>query len=508
MRDRERYEKRVGTVVDGRWRVERLLGLGSTSAVYAATHRNGHRAALKILHRSLCSDTSMLERFLGEAGIANAIKHRAIVPIRDDGTTEDGCTYLVVELLEGDTLEALRERRKGRLEVEELAPIAEELMSALAAVHAAGVVHRDLKPQNVFLTGTGELKLLDFGTARIFDRAAGSAVSAAGMVIGTPAFMSPEQAKGARAEVDAQSDVWSLGAMLFTLLSGEYVHLGRDAHARLLTAASKPARKLADVAPSIDDRVATVIDRALAFAKEERWADVRAMRVAFREAVVASCPTMRDLTVFAAASLTGATFSVSPPPLRSVLPPAQVDERASESEIPSVSSTQRIARVRTGIPVPALVLGIGAMAAVVMLVAFFVHGGDASTRGAAAGLADPTKVAAAPPVAPASSFIVIEAPDPPAAEKKKPSPPAWVTAPAPPRTKKEPASASADSASKAASEPDPKSAEPPKEPAAAPIAPVSAPISVTPDAGLSVFPSSPAAPASPTAAPAAEGDPP
>lgn len=508
MRDRERYEKRVGTVVDGRWRVERLLGLGSTSAVYAATHRNGHRAALKILHRSLCSDTSMLERFLGEAGIANAIKHRAIVPIRDDGTTEDGCTYLVVELLEGDTLEALRERRKGRLEVEELAPIAEELMSALAAVHAAGVVHRDLKPQNVFLTGTGELKLLDFGTARIFDRAAGSAVSAAGMVIGTPAFMSPEQAKGARAEVDAQSDVWSLGAMLFTLLSGEYVHLGRDAHARLLTAASKPARKLADVAPSIDDRVATVIDRALAFAKEERWADVRAMRVAFREAVVASCPTMRDLTVFAAASLTGATFSVSPPPLRSVLPPAQVDERASESEIPSVSSTQRIARVRTGIPVPALVLGIGAMAAVVMLVAFFVHGGDASTRGAAAGLADPTKVAAAPPIAPASSFIVIEAPDPPAAEKKKPSPPAWVTAPAPPRTKKEPASASADSASKAASEPDPKSAEPPKEPAAAPIAPVSAPISVTPDAGLSVFPSSPAAPASPTAAPAAEGDPP
>ena len=508
MRDRERYEKRVGTVVDGRWRVERLLGLGSTSAVYAATHRNGHRAALKILHRSLCSDTSMLERFLGEAGIANAIKHRAIVPIRDDGTTEDGCTYLVVELLEGDTLEALRERRKGRLEVEELAPIAEELMSALAAVHAAGVVHRDLKPQNVFLTGTGELKLLDFGTARIFDRAAGSAVSAAGMVIGTPAFMSPEQAKGARAEVDAQSDVWSLGAMLFTLLSGEYVHLGRDAHARLLTAASKPARKLADVAPSIDDRVATVIDRALAFAKEERWADVRAMRVAFREAVVASCPTMRDLTVFAAASLTGATFSVSPPPLRSVLPPAQVDERASESEIPSVSSTQRIARVRTGIPVPALVLGIGAMAAVVMLVAFFVHGGDASTRGAAAGLADPTKVAAAPPIAPASSFIVIEAPDPPAAEKKKPSPPAWVTAPAPPRTKKEPASASADSASKAASEPDPKSAEPLKEPAAAPIAPVSAPISVTPDAGLSVFPSSPAAPASPTAAPAAEGDPP
>src|SRR4051794_34220128 len=170
MRERERYEKRVGTVVDGRWRVDSLLGWGSTSAVYGATHRNGHRAALKILHQTLCGDREVMERFLREAGIANAIKHRSIVPIRDDGTTEEGCAYLILELLEGDTLDALRDKKTGRIELETLAPIADELMSAISAVHAAGIIHRDLKPQNVFITRSNELKLLDFGTARIFDR--------------------------------------------------------------------------------------------------------------------------------------------------------------------------------------------------------------------------------------------------------------------------------------------------------------------------------------------------
>ena len=448
IRDRERYEKRVGTVVDGRWRIDSLLGRGSTAAVYAATHRNGHRATLKILHPALCADPAIIERFLREAGIANAIKHRAIVPIGDDGTTEDGCAYLVLELLDGETLDDIKERGGGRIPLEELAPMAEEMMSALSAVHAAGVIHRDLKPGNVFITTEKRLKLLDFGTARIFDRAGNSKLSVQGLVLGTPSFMSPEQAKGIREEVDAQSDVWALGAMFFTLLSGENVHEGKDDHQRLLAAALKPARSLASVAPAVDARVVTVIDRALAYAKHDRWPDVQSMRGAFRNAVLACVPTLRDLRAYADLSAkeeaepeaapngpsSDPTIVMDAPPemeelrrapAKGAAPgPTPSDASAPESPIKPVRR-----RGSSRIPVLALVVGLGAMAVVVALVVFFVMGGDVSTGRSATSpvLTEPSAVPA-PEVAPApsASFIVITAPDLP---ESAPKPPAWATAP-------------------------------------------------------------------------------
>src|SRR5690348_9207634 len=187
----QQAERRVGVVIANKWRVDGLLGAGSMAAVYAATHRNGARAALKILHPTLCADPGVCERFLGEGYLTNSVKHPGIVRVLDDGVTDDGCVFLVMDLLEGLTLEGLRQERGGQIDVREMLDIADKLMDVLHAVHEAGIVHRDLKPQNVFICDDSSVKLLDFGVARVLDSAAQSKLSVFGLVLGTPSFMSP-----------------------------------------------------------------------------------------------------------------------------------------------------------------------------------------------------------------------------------------------------------------------------------------------------------------------------
>ena len=285
----QQAERRVGTIIGGKWRVDGLLGSGSMAAVYAVTHRNGARAALKILHPTLCTDPAVCERFLGEGYLANSVKHSGIVRVLDDGVTDDGCVFLTMDLLEGDTLEGHRQLRGNRIPVVEALDLGDKLMDVLSAVHAAGIIHRDLKPQNVFVCNDGILKLLDFGVARVFDRTSQSKLSMFGLVLGTPSFMSPEQALGSRDKVDHRSDIWSFGATLFTALTGETVHLGANVQAKLLAAATVKARSITMVMPELPPGIAATIDMALRFKKEDRWQSVDAMRRAFREARDAAC---------------------------------------------------------------------------------------------------------------------------------------------------------------------------------------------------------------------------
>jgi eukaryotic-like serine/threonine-protein kinase len=283
----ERAEARIGSLIKDKWRLDRLLGVGGMACVYAATHRNKKRAAVKMLHREFSTDTAIRERFLREGYLANSVGHRGAVTVDDDDVAEDGTAYIVMELLDGETLEQ-RWRRKGhRLPVEEVLAVADQVLDTLAAAHEKGVVHRDLKPENLFLTRDGVVKLLDFGIGRLKEIKGVSSTTLSGATMGTPAFMAPEQARGRWEEVDGQTDLWALGATLFTLLTGEYVHEGQTVNETLALAVTQPARSIKTLRQDLPVQTASLIDRALSYAKAQRFADARAMQAEVRLAYAA-----------------------------------------------------------------------------------------------------------------------------------------------------------------------------------------------------------------------------
>jgi serine/threonine-protein kinase len=281
---RERARARIGRVLRDKWRVDKLLGLGGMAVVYAATHvNNGRRVAIKLLHPELSTNAEVRTRFLREGYVANQLEHPGSVAVLDDDVAEDGAAFLVMELLEGETLEDRRER-SGTLPVHEVLSLADRLLDVLAAAHAKGIVHRDIKPENVFLTREGTVKVLDFGIARMRTlQGARLTVTSAG-AIGTPAFMPPEQARGRWDDVGPQSDIWSVGATMFTLLAGRLVHNAETVNELMLAAMTKPAEPLASVVPGIPAAVAHLVDRALAYDIKARWPDARSMQAALRAA--------------------------------------------------------------------------------------------------------------------------------------------------------------------------------------------------------------------------------
>ncbi len=279
-----RAETRVGTVLREKYRIERVIGIGGMASVYAATHRNGRRVALKLLHPELSIRADLRQRFLREAQAANAVKHPGVVAVIDDDVADDGAAFLVMELLEGQSVEELWEANGRRLPPKTVLALAFDLCEVLAVAHEAGVVHRDLKPANLFVTREGALKVLDFGIARVRDEA-GPRATQTGSVLGTPAFMAPEQASGLVSELGPLTDIWAVGATMFTLLSGRAVHDGQSGQHIVFLAATRPAPSLASVSPEAPPEVVGIVDRALALQKAERWASAAAMRTAVGEAM-------------------------------------------------------------------------------------------------------------------------------------------------------------------------------------------------------------------------------
>jgi len=281
----ERANSRLGTVLKGKWRLDAVIGIGGMASVYSATHRNQARVAIKMLHPEVAVDAEVTSRFLREGYVANAVGHPGTVTVLDDDVTEDNAPFLVMELLVGQTLDTMLAFQPDGLMAREVVPLLDQLLDVLAAAHEKGIVHRDLKPENLFLTSDGRLKVLDFGIARLREFSAQTATSTrAGSVLGTPAFMAPEQALGRWQEVDGRTDIWAVGATAFTLLSGHFVHEASTIQEQLVFSATRPAPPLRSMTPSVPDEIAQVIDRSLAFHREQRFVDARTMRGALRQA--------------------------------------------------------------------------------------------------------------------------------------------------------------------------------------------------------------------------------
>ena len=277
-------KKRVGQTLCGKWKIDRLIDTGGMAAVYEATHRNGKKVAIKMLFPHISAIAEVKERFLREGYVANKVDHPGAVSVLDDDKTDDGSVFLVMELLEGESLEGWLARAGGTLRATDVLAVADQALDTLGAAHGKGVVHRDIKPANLFSLKTGQIKVLDFGLARLRDPAYGHAATAAGTVMGTAAYMPPEQARGKTDDIDARTDVFAMGAVMFRCLAGRFVHNQPKSDDRLFAAMKERAPTLLSVLPSAPVEIAQIVDRALTFERDGRYPTAAMMRLAVRSA--------------------------------------------------------------------------------------------------------------------------------------------------------------------------------------------------------------------------------
>lgn len=290
---RKELAKRLGQLVANTWRIEALIGVGGMGAVYKGVHvRNLHRVAIKILHADVVSHSeTIVPRFLREGYVANKLNHPAVVPAIDDGTLEDGSPYLVMEFLDGYSLDEHVSHRPNVVPLRppmtetEAAGVLEVLVDVLASAERLNVVHRDLKPGNVFRVADGTYRVLDFGIAMLDERLseASTPLTEPGIAVGTPSYMPPEQALARRDLVGPHSDCFSAAATVYSLLTGRPPRSSDSFAEAFVLAMTTPMAPIASLV-SIRPAFAAVIDKALSFEQKERFADAAEMAAALRAA--------------------------------------------------------------------------------------------------------------------------------------------------------------------------------------------------------------------------------
>jgi serine/threonine-protein kinase len=410
----------LGTVLDSAYRIDRLLGEGGMGAVYAATQlRLEKPVAIKVMSRELAAKPDALARFHREAKVTSGLGHPHIVQVFDFSTTPGGEPFIVMEFLDGEDLEH-RLRRSGRLTPPETLHIVRQVASALQATHGKGIVHRDLKPANIYLlNAAGEtdfVKVLDFGISKM--AAAATKLTRTLAIVGTPNYMSPEQAEGKNDDIDERTDQWALACIAWECLAGEMLFDGENAMAILLQIVNKPPRPLLGTAPDVHPAIEDVLTRALAKSKADRFASVS------------------DFAAALEAAITGRAASALPSPAKTAQLPA------AEKSLPATTFTRTAGEARETVATSRTRFWIWGLA--VSAAALLMLGGFLLLRPAAGPRPTAANPAPALPAAEPSPTLLAEppppvapvAPAPPAKAESAPPPPAMPSEPVTPKPKK------------------------------------------------------------------------
>jgi hypothetical protein len=389
----------------GNYQVHSKIGEGAMGTVFRLRHQFFERdAALKVLRPHLCSDGTLVRRFLNEARAANAIRHANIIEVVDTGLLPaGGAPYLLMELLEGESLRG-RMRRLGRMPLESALFIATQTASALAAAHDQGIVHRDLKPENLFLVTRGDrddvVKVLDFGIAKLGADLSGKDISTQpGAVVGTPRYMSPEQCRGT-GDVDHRSDVYALGVILYEMLAGvppfEAEGIGELLEMHLL----REPLPLRTHAPDVPPAIEAAILRAIRKRPDQRFPSMRELSLALTGSATSA-------GAGAVMALAGALVPVSTarraaegrgvPNATAADDPAGDSAAESLSPPPSLASPAAPARNRAR----SFAAGFGLLAGIAVALSFVFGGASKSVRSEPPPRAAPAPTAMNPAPAPA-----------------------------------------------------------------------------------------------------------
>jgi serine/threonine-protein kinase len=326
-----------GQTIAGKYRLNRLLGTGGMASVWSATNVFTEREfAVKFMLPQVARTPEAARRFLLEAKVSARINHPNIIEVIDVGQAEDGSLFLVMELLTGVSLDVAVRRQQPPMKVHEFADIMREVAIALAAAHRSGVIHRDLKPTNVFLhkdrDGRVVPKLLDFGVSKILEEENNTALTVIGTVLGSPLYMSPEQAMGAEG-IDGRTDVFAFGGILFEALTGQRAFDAPNFNALIVTIATKQPKGIDETAPTLPETLRALVRECMVTDKTKRLASFDAIS----ERLTAMLPELTSLDIRLPSPF--GTERPSDPDATNALPVMRKSDRppASGGQPPSLS---------------------------------------------------------------------------------------------------------------------------------------------------------------------------